>query len=123
MNLKTKDALTVAWLAGLWAAVPGATLAAEQTAVGFTGTPAGRVLSDADMPRVETLKDTDDYSVFMSPGVSEPLRLQALRKLFHSAACNRSDGLANYAEDYSTSAIAQARLEDPGKHVAVSTMH
>lgn len=123
MNLKTKDALTIAWLAGLWATVPGTTLAAEPTAVGLTGTPGGRVLSDADMPRVETLKDTDDYSVFMSPGVSEALRLQALRKLFHSAAFNRSDGLANYAEDYSTSAIDQTRLEDLGKHVAVSTMH
>jgi len=56
--------------------------------------------TDADMPPIETLTEDSDYSGFLSPGVSEALRKQALRKLFHSASCNICDGLDDYDEDF-----------------------
>lgn len=58
------------------------------------------LLTDADMPPIETLTEDSDYSGFLSPGVSEALRKQALRKLFHSASCNICDGLDDYDEDF-----------------------
>lgn len=59
-----------------------------------------RVLSDEDMPPLESLTEDSDYSGFFSPGVSEHLRRAALRKLFSSAKLNVVDGLDDYAEDY-----------------------
>ena len=41
-----------------------------------------KVLTDVDMPALESLGQDSDFSVFMSSGVSEALRRQALRKLF-----------------------------------------
>lgn len=58
------------------------------------------VLTDEDMPPLEELGEESDYSGFLSSGVSEQLRKQALRKLFHSAKFNVCDGLDDYAEDY-----------------------
>ena len=58
------------------------------------------VLTDADMPPLESLGDDDDYSGFMSPGVSEGLRNQALRKLFMSSQFNVLDGLNDYDDDF-----------------------
>jgi hypothetical protein len=46
------------------------------------------VLTDADMPPIESLDGDSDYSVFFSPGVSEALRQRALQKLFHSGLFN-----------------------------------
>jgi len=57
-------------------------------------------LTDADMPAIDSLDSDSDYSVFMSPKVSEQLRTQALRKLFHLPAFNVTDGLNDYDEDY-----------------------
>jgi len=57
-------------------------------------------LTDADMPPIDSLDGDSDFSVFMSPGVSEQLRTQALRKLFHLPAFNVTDGLNDYDEDY-----------------------
>ena len=57
-------------------------------------------LTDADMPSIESLDQDSDFSVFMSPKVSEQLRTQALRKLFHLPAFNITDGLNDYDEDY-----------------------
>ncbi|MCP5420980.1 MAG: DUF3306 domain-containing protein [Gammaproteobacteria bacterium] len=57
-------------------------------------------LTDADMPPLETLDEQSDYSPFLAPKVSALLRRQALRKLFHSPAFNVTDGLDDYAEDY-----------------------
>jgi hypothetical protein len=62
--------------------------------------PPERALTDADMPALEALGEDDDYSGFLSPGVSEQLRLKALRKLFTSAKFNVTDGLDDYAEDF-----------------------
>jgi hypothetical protein len=64
--------------------------------------PPERALTDADMPALEALGEDDDYSGFLSPGVSEQLRLKALRKLFTSAKFNVTDGLDDNAEDFTT---------------------
>ena len=59
-----------------------------------------RVLTDADMPSLESLDAYSDYSGFLSRGVSETLRREALTKLFRSAHLNLVDGLDDYAEDF-----------------------
>lgn len=60
----------------------------------------GRELTDADMPPVETLDADSDYTQFLSPGVSDDLRRQALRKLYSQPDFNVIDGLNDYDEDY-----------------------
>ena len=57
-------------------------------------------LTDEDMPPLESLTEDSDYSAFFSPKVSEVLRQQALRKLFHFEKFNLTDGLNDYDEDY-----------------------
>jgi len=59
-------------------------------------------LTDADMPDLDSLGEDDDYSGFLSPGISEALRNRALRKLFLSGRFNQLDGLDDYAEDFTT---------------------
>lgn len=59
-----------------------------------------RELTDADMPPIETLGENSDFSPFLSPGVSDDLRQQALRKLFSQADFNITDGLNDYDEDF-----------------------
>lgn len=58
------------------------------------------VLTDADMPEIESLDESSDFSMFMSSGVSDKLRNLALRKMFHVPAFNIRDGLDEYDEDY-----------------------
>jgi hypothetical protein len=58
------------------------------------------VLTDADMPDVESLTEDSDFSGFMSSGVSDELRNLALRKLFKAPVFNIRDGLDEYDEDY-----------------------
>lgn len=58
------------------------------------------VLTDADMPPLASLTEDADYSGFLSAGVSDGLRRLALRKLFHSKTFNVTDGLDDYAEDF-----------------------
>ena len=60
------------------------------------------VLTDADMPDIESLSDDADFSPFMSPGVSDELRNLALRKLFRAPVFNLRDGLDEYDEDYTS---------------------
>ncbi len=57
-------------------------------------------LTDEDMPAVESLDESSDFSQFMSTSVSEGLRKLALRKLFHSEQFNMRDGLDEYDGDY-----------------------
>ncbi|MCY4149167.1 MAG: DUF3306 domain-containing protein [Gammaproteobacteria bacterium] len=61
-----------------------------------------RVLTDEDMPPIESLDANSDYSVFMSKGVSENLRRMALRKLFSQGVFNIRDGLDDYDDDFTT---------------------
>lgn len=58
------------------------------------------LLTDDDMPPIESLGEDSDYSIFMSSGVSDKLRNLALRKMFHVAGFNIRDGLDEYDEDY-----------------------
>ena len=74
------------------------------------------VLTDADMPPIEGLGADDDYSGFLSPGVSEPLRRQALRRLFGSPEYNVGDGLDSYSGDYT-------RFEELGDVVTADLRH
>ena len=60
------------------------------------------VLTDADMPDIESLSEESDFSPFMSPGVSDELRNLALRKLFRAPVFNFRDGLDEYDEDYTS---------------------
>lgn len=60
------------------------------------------VLTDADMPAIESLTEESDFSGFMSEGVSDELRNLALRKLFRAPVFNIRDGLDEYDEDYTT---------------------
>ena len=59
-----------------------------------------QVLTDADMPPIESLGEDSDYAPFLSPGVSDDLRQQAMRKLFTQPEFNVTDGLNDYDEDY-----------------------
>ncbi|MDH5659495.1 MAG: DUF3306 domain-containing protein [Gammaproteobacteria bacterium] len=56
--------------------------------------------SDEDMTPLEQLTEESNYSDFLSPNVSDALRKQALRKLFHMPFLNVVDELDDYAEDY-----------------------
>lgn len=59
-----------------------------------------KLLTDADMPDIESMTADSDYTDFLSPGVSEALRRLALRKLFRSEVFNIRDGLDEYDGDY-----------------------
>ena len=56
--------------------------------------------SDADLPSIDQLNENSDYSAFMSPKVSEHLRLTALRKLFHTPQFNVIDPVDQFALDW-----------------------
>jgi len=60
------------------------------------------VLTDADMPPLDSLDEKSDYSGFLSPRVSNELRQLALRKLFLSDCFNVCDGLDDYADDFTS---------------------
>ncbi|GJL80384.1 MAG: hypothetical protein DHS20C01_00180 [marine bacterium B5-7] len=62
--------------------------------------PKPQVLTDDDMPDVETITGDSVVADFFSPGVSKILRRKALRKLFHSEVFNIRDGLNDYDDDY-----------------------
>lgn len=75
-------------------------LQAEPTAAQIESSAEAVILTDADMPPLETLNETSDYSAFMSSGVSDALRKMALKKLFHTPQFNIRDGLDEYDEDF-----------------------
>ena len=60
------------------------------------------LLTDADMPDIESLSEDSDFTPFMSPGVSDKLRNLALRKLFHAPVFNIRDGLDEYDDDFTS---------------------
>jgi hypothetical protein len=61
-----------------------------------------KLLTDADMPPLETLDEGSDWSGFLSPGVSQALRKAALRRLFHLPSYNIRDGLNDYDDDFTS---------------------
>ena len=58
------------------------------------------LLTDADMPQLETLTAKSDLSDFFNKGVSETLRRAALRHVFSLPVYNVRDGLNDYDDDY-----------------------
>jgi hypothetical protein len=56
----------------------------------------------SELPPLESLDENSDYSPFFSEGVSETIKRAALRKLFHTASFNVTDGLDDYDEDFRT---------------------
>ncbi len=78
--------------------------------------PEQRVLTDDDMPDVETIDENSVVADFFSPGVSRDLRTKALRKLFHSGKFNVRDGLDDYDGDYT-------RFEKLGDIVTADMRH
>ena len=77
-----------------------------------------KVLTDEDMPPLDSLDENSDYSGFLSPGVSEALRRRALRKLFSSAAFNIPDGLDDYDDDFTSFAALGDIVTSDMKHQA-----
>lgn len=73
-------------------------------------------LCDEDMPPIESLTEESDYSGFFSEKVSEALRQQALRKLFHGASFNVCDGLDDYAEDFTSFAKLGSIITSDMRH-------
>lgn len=65
-----------------------------------TPEPDAPLLTDADMPDIDTLTEESDFSPFMSPGVSDELRKLALRRMFQGSFFNIRDGLDEYDDDY-----------------------
>lgn len=59
------------------------------------------VLTDEDMPDLETISAKTDMSAFFSSGVSAELKRQALKKYFHQPEFNFRDPLDEYNLDYS----------------------
>jgi len=57
--------------------------------------------SEPTLPPVDSLTIDSDFSVFMGPKVAEPLKRQALKKLFADPHFNVMDGLDIYIDDYS----------------------
>ncbi len=60
------------------------------------------LLTDADMPDIETLTASSDISGFLGKGVSAALRKAALRHVFRQPKYNLRDGLDDYDDDYTT---------------------
>jgi len=58
------------------------------------------LLSDEDMPALETLTAKSDLSDFFNKGVSASLRRAALRRVFSLPVYNIRDGLNDYDDDY-----------------------
>lgn len=53
-----------------------------------------------ELPPVETLGFSSDFSAFLQPKVRESVKRAALKKLFHSEHFNQMDGLDVYIDDY-----------------------
>lgn len=75
--------------------------------------------TDDDMPALESLTEESDYTGFLSPKVSEVLRKQALRKLFHMPSLNIVDGLDDYAEDFTNFAPLGDLVTEEMKRVLI----
>ena len=58
------------------------------------------LLTDSDMPPLESLTANSDMSAFFNRGVSAVLRRAALRHVFHQPVFNVRDGLNDYDGDY-----------------------
>jgi len=69
-----------------------------------------------ELPPVDELNYDSDFKAFMDKGVDNRLRRLALKKLFNDPRFNVTDGLDDYAEDYSA-------LEDLPKEMVALQQH
>lgn len=69
-----------------------------------------------DLPPVDQLNYDSDFKGFMEKGVDDRLRRLALKKLFNDPRFNVTDGLDDFAEDYSL-------LEDLPEEMAELQQH
>ncbi len=77
--------------------------AAEGPGEGEAGGDAEAPLRVEDLPDIETLDESSDFTVFLKEGVPQSLRRRALRKLYRlNPIFANLDGLAEYDEDYHT---------------------
>jgi len=74
----------------------------SHTEVVADAVPNSNVVNEQDLPPLESLDENSEVSMFFSDGVSETIKRQALRKLFHMDKFNVIDGLDDYAEDYTS---------------------
>jgi len=72
----------------------------EAVAADADPVPNSNVVKEQDLPPLESLDENSEVSMFFSDSVSETIKRQALRKLFHMDKFNVVDGLDDYAEDY-----------------------
>jgi hypothetical protein len=83
---------------------PGAAAEGRPARVAQTSRPAAdepAPVAPEDLPDIESLDASSDFSVFMRPGVPAHLRAQALRKLWRADPIfSKIDGLLEYGEDY-----------------------
>lgn len=54
----------------------------------------------AELPPLDTLDFSSDFTGFLQPQVEESMKRAALKKLFHSGQFNTMDGLDVYIDDY-----------------------
>jgi len=59
-------------------------------------------VSEQELPPVDSLNENSEVGMFLDEAVSEQLKRQALRRLFHMQKFNICDGLDDYAEDYTS---------------------
>ncbi|WP_151705586.1 DUF3306 domain-containing protein [Nitrincola alkalilacustris] len=68
------------------------------------------LLTDEDMPDLESINARSDVSMFFSSSVSPELRSKALKKLFHQPEFNVRDPLDEYADDYSNMPLLDRKV-------------
>lgn len=97
------------------AAVPAVASAAEDAAApGDAAPPEGEnedeTIAPEDLPDIESLEASSDFSVFMQAGVPEELKKMALRRLWMlDPAFNEVDGLVEYGEDFTKISLAAVK--------------
>lgn len=71
----------------------------------------GTVVAE-DLPDIETLDETSDFSAFLREGVPEELQRRALRKLWRlDPVLANLDGLVDYGEDFTDAALVVDNLK------------
>ena len=72
----------------------------------------GDAVAVEDLPDIETLDETSDFSAFLREGVPEELQRRALRKLWRTdPVLANLDGLVDYGEDFTDAALVVDNLK------------
>ncbi|MFY0616276.1 DUF3306 domain-containing protein [Shimia sp.] len=74
--------------------------------------PDSEILAELELPDPDTLKQGDDFTVFLAKAVPERIRRRALRKLWLSnPVLANVDALVDYGEDFTDSALVVDGLQ------------